>query len=242
MTGRWRRRGRRRRWRSRLQVFRGGVPLRPLWQEEEEEEEEEASSNFLICPRCSHLKTWWIFLEPLAPGVPSSCILVLPEEYRILGWHRILGCWVFLWIIFHTSVLWPLELSTRRWTSDLRSILCYLRITGNFGILGEITSGKCRCILHYLLACGYTLMRQSTERSHNFTPFQREDGLGEPLFSPGKLDITSTCLLYLALTSKSSCDSLRWQLEEFQHFLREGELRSEARVGALIRRCGQGLR
>ena len=40
------------------------------------------------------------------------------------------------------------------------------------------------------------------------------------LFSPGNLDIISTGPLYIW----HSCVSLRWQLEEFQHFLRGGEL------------------
>ena len=42
-------------------------------------------------------------------------------------------------------------------------------------------------------------------------------GLCRVLFAPGNLDFTSTGPLYLA-----SCVRLRWQLEEFLHFLREG--------------------
>ena len=95
-----------------------------------------------------------------------------------------------------------------------------------------------------------------------------ENGLGEllSLFSPENLDIILTCP-YIWHSLLMICDSARWQLEEFQHFLREGELRFRGqvrvvaslaqrrhhariwcvgwravRVGVRILVCGQGLR
>ena len=51
------------------------------------------------------------------------------------------------------------------------------------------------------LACGFTLMRQSTVPLLNSTHFLRENGLGERLFSLP--DIISTCFLYLAFRKNS---------------------------------------
>ena len=104
-------------------------------EEEEEEEKTKAPSNILLCSRCSHSEIWSFFHVPLVPDCPSSCVFVLSEEYRNVGWHRILvslvtmdtwtcvslvACCVFRDFLREGAELSEgfLTFATRRWTLD----------------------------------------------------------------------------------------------------------------------------